>query len=846
MTADRFPSGGRNPKCKDCDLWKNATNVCVWGSGPKNAKIMVVTESVSPEEDRSNRMPLGKSATVLREELSRVGIDLSEVYITPAIKCRPTDKGVKGKHEKACKKYIESELEAVKPKYILTLGNAATKAVFKRAKITEIHGQPQSRGSAVGIPAFNPSYFLRDPSKLPMFRKDLKRFSDLVRGIKREEKIDWGLITRETLDEFLEQLTDSEWFSFDIETDSLFPHDPDKGKLTCISFCVDSTWKSWVLPLNMPGSPFPRHEMQRSILRMIAAVARKKKGTGWNAKFDNLWLDLKYGVRFPLTFDGMLAKHTLDENTPNGLKECAAFELDAPHYDLTTKEKQGNVDPMKLYLYGAKDVYYTLRLKDVYLPRLKKDPLLWRLFDRLIMRAARGFHKIEKNGLWVNLEKFRKAEADVRKELATVEAELHAMVAEVRKGKRGPHKKVNWNAPAQVAAVLFGEFGLEPVAFTEGGAPSTAEATLVEIKSQHPIADKLVRYRELQKFLGTYIEGWKEFMVGPHLYFSYKLHGTVTGRYSCRLHQTPRDGTIRNVIEAPPGWTFVQGDFSQAELRVAAIVAREPELIRCFKNGIDVHWRTLMEVIRAGGAGEYVQPVIDTAHKLMLERNKSAKRPTLPVAIEWLLKAGHEKCIEIWPGWKEGRKKAKGINFGFIYGMRENKFIEYAKLKYGFEPTEEEAAQLRSAYFSLYRALTPWHERQKKLAAVDGFVRNLAGRVRRLPGIHSKDRSLKSEAERQAINSPIQGFIGDFKAMALVELVEELDWDCARVVGEVHDSVLFWVRNDVLERELGNIERIMSNPSLVKEFGIKLPIPIEVELEVGPWGKGKTWSSKKK
>jgi DNA polymerase I-like protein with 3'-5' exonuclease and polymerase domains len=98
-----------------------------------------------------------------------------------------------------------------------------------------------------------------------------------------------------------------------------------------------------------------------------------------------------------------------------------------------------------------------------------------------------------------------------------------------------------------------------------------------------------------------------------------------------------------------------------------------------------------------------------------------------------------------------------------------------------------------------------------------------------------------AECERQAINSPIQGFIGDLKAMALVELVETLDPDRARVVGEVHDSILFWVRSEYLNPELRKIKQIMNNPKLFQDFHINPPIPITCDLEVGDWGAGKTW-----
>jgi DNA polymerase-1 len=211
-----------------------------------------------------------------------------------------------------------------------------------------------------------------------------------------------------------------------------------------------------------------------------------------------------------------------------------------------------------------------------------------------------------------------------------------------------------------------------------------------------------------------------------------------------------------------------------------------------------------------------------------------------------MLKAGHEACISIDKRWKEGRKKAKAINFGFLFGMYEKKFIETCKLKYGFEPTFEEAKRFRAAYFALYRGLTPWHRNQKNLVHLNGYARNLAGRMRRLPGIHSSDKMLRMECERQAINSPVQGFIGDYKAMCLVEIHETLPRDRLRIVGEHHDAILMIVRNDSIDEMCPKIERIMKHPRLLDTFKIELTVPMEAELELGPWGAGKPWKPEKK
>lgn len=840
----------RNDKCQDCKLHETADHVCLWGEGPKNAKVMLIGEAPGAKEDNTGRPFVGDSGQLLRSELLKLGLDPKDCYITNTVKCRPPENGEpKAPELKACRKYLEEEIAEIKPEYIITLGRISSKAVLKQSKVTETHGQIKEYKDLLrsfkGMAAFHPAFCLRDPSKLPVLRKDLGRVIGEMFGRKKEakKKFNWREITKENIFEFFAALSRCEWFSFDCETESLDWFNPNH-KITCLNMSFDNGGGTWVLPMHMPFSPFAKDKFLKPLIQRIARKLKegKKKGCAHNGKYDNHWLFRKYGVRFPLHFDTMLASHTIDENRAHALDALATFYLDAPFYDIPLEWKQGKFSDVdrtienvrKTYRYGAKDAFYTLEMRPLMEAELRKDPQIFKLFRRLVMRAARAFHHIEENGLYIIRDKFKETRATVAEQRDDALDHLNEIAgkAVVRHGVK---RKINWNSPQQVANLLFKKLKLPVVELTDTGAPSTGEATLIALKDKHPVANALVKYRELDKFLGTYLDGWKSLMHGDLVFFSYKLHGTVTGRYSSRLHQTPRDKRIRTTVSAPEGWTFVQGDFSQAELRVVAILAGELEMLRCFKEGIDIHWRTLMYVIQSGGVGEYVKHVENTARKI------AGRKVEFNDAIELLLKTGHNKCIEIWEGWKEARKKAKGINFGFVYGMREAKFIEYAKTNYDFEPTFEEAAVIRRAYFALYRGLEDWHEKMRKLVKLDEYVRSLSGRLRRLPGISSSDRSLRSECERQAINSPVQGYIGDHKAMALVELVEKLDPARSRVVGEVHDSLLFWVRTEHLQVELTKIYGIMRHPELLDEFHINLEVTIEPEIEVGDWGAGKTW-----
>jgi DNA polymerase-1 len=170
--------------------------------------------------------------------------------------------------------------------------------------------------------------------------------------------------------------------------------------------------------------------------------------------------------------------------------------------------------------------------------------------------------------------------------------------------------------------------------------------------------------------------------------------------------------------------------------------------------------------------------------------------------------------------------------------MYPKKFIQQATLDYGWTPTMTEAKNSRRAYFRLYSRLAGWHTRTKRLAKTDGFIRCLTGRMRRLPGIQARDKYVRMENERQAVNSPVQGLIGDWKAMVLIEVHQTFRRNQVRLVGEHHDAILTIVRNSAIDECVPKMLQIAANPALLETFKINLSVPMEGEAELGPWGKG--------
>lgn len=190
---------------------------------------------------------------------------------------------------------------------------------------------------------------------------------------------------------------------------------------------------------------------------------------------------------------------------------------------------------------------------------------------------------------------------------------------------------------------------------------------------------------------------------------------------------------------------------------------------------------------------------------------------------------------------KDERKKAKPVNFGFLYGMSAKTFVTTAWNNYGVEVTEEESVAFRKAFFEQFPKLLDWHKRQRRLAHKYGRVESPIGRVRHLPDVYSEDQQVRGEAERQAINSPVQSFASDMAIIALVTLTKEFKRRGlkARSVGTVHDAINFEVPIEELPIVAPLIKKHMENPPIKEWFGVELDVPI-----IGDVALSKMWGDK--
>lgn len=782
----------RNPDCELCPLHENAEHVCLMGDGKRKSEVMVVGEAPGYREDEEHRAFIGAAGQLLNKMLrDHAGLHRRDCYITNVAKCRPPENRTPTRKEiKVCvENYLLQEIEQVRPKWVLVLGNAALQGVIGKSGITKHRGTRFEFPDFTVMASFHPAAVLRNPRYGSELQVDLERFGKMVRGeaggpttkvriIRNWKQLNWLRRRLEKVDRF----------SYDIETNSLQEYRED-SRIVSIAF----TWKEGeaaVVPLHHKESPFKYIDR---VLYFLAPVFKgdNVKRAAHNGKFDARWLE-RFGAPVDQSFDTMLAAHMLDENRAKGLKPLSQLYLGADAYDLGDELKDAASVPLRrLAAYNGKDTDYTFQLAHKFRDELREEPRIARVFKHLMMPASNALVAIERRGMQVDANRWVERTAKAKENRTRLEEYMKKQY--IKKSKRD---SINFNSPIQLGKWLFGDLDLPIIEETAKGNASTKESVLLQLAREHKVAAILLKWRKWNKYLNTYLEPWMRWADTEHrIHPTYKLFGTVTGRLSCtdpNLQQVPRESFIRGILGARKGYVFVEADYSQIELRIAAMLAHEKRMLRMFAEGADIHLNTAVEV--------------------------TGKTP---------------KEIE-----KEERKQAKAVNFGFLYGMYPEKFVTYARDNYGVDITLAEAEAFRRKFFETYPALIAWHDRQKRLAHRYKRVSSPIGRVRHLPDIDSRDKGVMMEAERQAINSPVQSLASDFTLLAMILLSQR----GYLILGLVHDALLFEVEEDKLDTQLPIIKETMENLPLLELFELDVTVPIEVELKVGShWSEGEVW-----
>ena len=372
--------------------------------------------------------------------------------------------------------------------------------------------------------------------------------------------------------------------------------------------------------------------------------------------------------------------------------------------------------------------------------------------------------------------------------LGYVQDELDRLTRQIYAEAGGPF---NIRSAQQLGDVLFTRLGLPAAGKTQGGQASTSRDVLDSLSGKHPVVDALREYRVLEKLRSTYLEPLPR-LAGPdgRIHTTFNQTATATGRLSSsnpNLQNIPVRGAygrkMRDCFTAPAGCQLVSADYSQIELRVLACVSGDPALLAAFREGADIHTRT-------------ASLLYDTAPD------------------------------QISP---DQRRAAKTINFGLIYGMGAQKLAHELGIALA------DARAFIKRYFERLDTLKDFYEQVREDARRQGYVTTLTGRRRLLPGIRSQAGQVRALAERQAVNTVIQGSAADIIKMAMLAVAHDpvLKALNARLLLQIHDELLLEVPHDAASEAGQRVAALMSG---VRPGGQTLEIPLLVD-----WGTGHSW-----
>ncbi|WP_392558591.1 DNA polymerase I [Orbus mooreae] len=595
-----------------------------------------------------------------------------------------------------------------------------------------------------------------------------------------EEKQYETILTSEQLDNWVQKLMNCKLFAFDTETNSI---DHFHAQLVGISLCITANQACYI-PIHHYYLGVPKQLSIDEIIEKLKPIFEddKIKKIGQNVKFDYSVL-ANYGITVKgIAFDTMLESYVLNSNDRHDMDSMAMKYLNHKTitYDELTKIDRKKitidmVDIEKTALYASEDADITKQLNDTLWPRLEKEERLKNLFQNIEMPLAIILANMERMGVLIDEKQLNHYSKELKIKLDQLEKQIHDLAGEV----------FNIASPKQLQVILFEKNQLPIIKKTPKGDPSTNEEVLSELASDYELPRLILEYRGLAKLKNTYTDKLP-LMISEkdgRIHTNYNQIGTVTGRLSSNdpnLQNIPvrnEEGRkIRQAFIAPKGYKIVSADYSQIELRIMAHLSQDKNLLEAFANDKDIHRFTASEI---------------------LSKNE------------------HEVT-------SEERRRAKAVNFGLIYGMSAFGLSRQINIP------RNEAKFYIDRYFERYPSVEQYMENTRLLAAEKGYVETLSGRRLYLPKIKSSNGIEKRAAERAAINAPMQGTAADIIKTAMIEMSKFIQTqdDKIKMVMQVHDELVFEVKEEHIETMVKQIKAIMENC-------YKLDIPLKVDVGIG-------------
>jgi len=579
-------------------------------------------------------------------------------------------------------------------------------------------------------------------------------------------------------EELARLLAEKERFCFDTETTSL---DERHADLVGLSF----SWKAhtgWYVPV-----PLERKEAEVVVgrFKQVLEDARSLK-VGQNIKYDLIVLE-GYGVHLAgPQFDTMLAHYLLQPELRHGMDYMAETVLGYRPVSITEligpkgkgQKSMRDVPLEQVAAYATEDADITWQLYEAFAPRLKEDALE-ELFKDMEMPLVRVLADMEMEGIRLDVEALKVFSEELNEDILDLQKSIKEACGNI---------EFNIDSPKQLGDVLFEtlKIGGEKPKRTKTGQYQTSEDILTELVHAHTVVPMILDYRGLRKLKGTYVDTLPT-MVDPRtgrLHTNYRQAVAATGRLSSEdpnLQNIPirtdKGREIRKAFvprDAHHG--LLSADYSQIELRVIAHMSGDQNMQEAFRKGLDIHAATAAKVFN----------------------------------------------VELAEVTREQRSRAKAVNFGIAYGqgafgLSQNLGIPRA-----------EAKQIIDDYFAQFPGVRGYMDEQVAFARAHGYVRTLLGRRRYLPDITSANQTVRAQAERIAINAPMQGTAADIIKLAMVRIHDRLLHDGlrSRLLLQVHDEL-------VLDVQLEEADRVQALVKELMENAIALDVPLVVDMNMG-------------
>lgn len=590
---------------------------------------------------------------------------------------------------------------------------------------------------------------------------------------------DYQLIdTEEKRKEIIDLFFTNDFLSLDTETTGT---DPISAKLVGLSFSIRENQAFYV--------PIPQNDEEaQKIVNEFKPVYENEKilKIGQNIKYDLLVLQ-NYGVELKgKIFDTMIAHYLLQPELHHGMDYLAEVYLNYQTIHIEeligskgkNQKNMADLPPTAVYEYACEDADVTLKLKNVLEPLLKEndcDRLFWEIEMPLMPVLA----YMERNGVCIDREGLKETSRLYTEEMNRIEKEIHELAG----------TDFNIASPKQVGEVLFDRLKIvDKPKKTKTGQYVTSEEVLESLRAKHPVVEKILEHRGLKKLLGTYIDALPK-LVNPvtgHIHTSFNQTITTTGRLSSsnpNLQNIPVRNEygkeIRKAFIPEEGCLFFSADYSQIELRIMAHLSGDEHMIEAFRNGQDIHAATAAKIFK-----------------------KSLEEVT-----------------------KEERSKAKTANFGIIYGITAFGLAE----RMGVSRTE--AKELIEGYFQTYPKVKEYMNRSIEMAREKGYTETVYHRKCHLRDINSHNAVVRGYAERNAINSPIQGSAADIIKIAMIRIYRRFREEQLRskMILQVHDELNF----SVYPEEKEKVQQIVIEEM---ENAYSMLVPLEAD-----YGWGKNW-----